>query len=224
MSHRLSSRRLWTSLAAITAALIAGAAAAFASIPAADGTINGCYTKVGGVLRVIDTAKGESCNPRLETALKWSQTGPAGPAGLPGPKGDTGQTGPAGPKGDTGPAGPKGDTGSAGPQCDTGPQGPAGSAHGWAYIDQFGLGHRGSVGSKHGNFTGSYCVASPDPETVGIVSPLFAGFHASVVMPSDGADYGFSSQAVCGEPGRVLVTILNPAGNPQDAPFNIVFA
>jgi hypothetical protein len=57
---------------------------AVASIPAADGTINGCYSDATGALRVIDS---EDTCPNGTTPLNWNQTGPAGgqgPAGVSG--------------------------------------------------------------------------------------------------------------------------------------------
>lgn len=96
--------------AAVTALAVAGAAtAASASIPAPDGTINGCYSTLTGTLKVIDSSA--SCGP-LTKSLNWNQTGPQGP---PGPTGAAGVAGPAGPAGTTGPAGPVGATGSTGP-------------------------------------------------------------------------------------------------------------
>src|SRR4051794_12746747 len=95
MADRPSSRRARAVIAAAVAALVAaGATVAVAAIPGPDGTIDGCYTKIGGILRVIDKAKGESCNSKLETAINWSRTGPAGAAGAAGaqgPKGDQGE-------------------------------------------------------------------------------------------------------------------------------------
>jgi len=72
----------WVALAAAIVALIGGVA--YASIPAADGTINGCYktnNPAKGAVIVIDSA--ESC-PSGYTALNWNQTGPQGPAGVSG--------------------------------------------------------------------------------------------------------------------------------------------
>jgi hypothetical protein len=117
MFHRPQLAAGRTLLAATIAALLAGGAgAAVASIPGSGGQIDGCYTKIGGVLRVIDAEKGEKCS-RLETAITWSQTGPAGPAGLPGnagapgPKGDQGAQGPQGERGVPGERGEQGDPG-----------------------------------------------------------------------------------------------------------------
>jgi type VI secretion system secreted protein Hcp len=81
------------------AALGAGSAIAVAAIPGDDGSINGCYSKANGDLRVVEN--GADCR-RRETPIQWSQRGPAGPQGIPGP---------AGPKGDAGPAGPAGNAG-----------------------------------------------------------------------------------------------------------------
>src|ERR1700754_1690484 len=100
---RLPGRTLFV---ATVAALAAGAGAAVASIPSSD-AIDGCYTKIGGVLRVIDTDKGERCIKALEVPITWNQKGPAGVPG---------RDGVAGPKGDTGPRGPQGEPGERGPQ------------------------------------------------------------------------------------------------------------
>jgi len=84
----------------VTKSLVAGAVVAltllaggiaYASIPAANGVISGCYDKNGGTLRVID-APGTTCNSAKELPLTWNQTGPQGPQGA---KGDTGPQGPA---------------------------------------------------------------------------------------------------------------------------------
>ncbi len=79
--------------------LMAGGVA-YASIPDSTGVVHGCYGKLNGALRVIDTAKSQKCAAN-ELALNWNQTGP---------KGATGAKGAAGPKGATGPRGPIGST------------------------------------------------------------------------------------------------------------------
>ncbi len=66
---------------------------AWAAIPGDDGLIRGCYTKVGGILRVIDTAKGQHCHGTLEVPITWSQQGPQGDPGAQGPAGRTGAAG-----------------------------------------------------------------------------------------------------------------------------------
>lgn len=71
---------------------------ALAAIPDAGGVIHGCYLKVDGGLRVIDTEAGQTCRS-AETELAWNQTGPQGPQGEPGPHGPKGPQGPEGPQG-----------------------------------------------------------------------------------------------------------------------------
>jgi hypothetical protein len=73
-----------------------------ASIPAPDGTIDGCYSNLTHALFVEDS--NGSC-PLLTTPLNWNQTGPQGPAG---PTGATGPQGATGAQGPVGPAGPPG--------------------------------------------------------------------------------------------------------------------
>ena len=86
-------------------------------------TIYGCYSKITGVLRVVDSPN--KCWLKYETPIQWnivgSQQGPQGIQGPPGPPGPMGATGAIGP------AGPEGPAGVQGPEGPTGPQGPAGS-------------------------------------------------------------------------------------------------
>src|SRR5258708_33736269 len=61
--------------------LTAGGAIAYASIPAPNGTIDGCYKTSGpaqGALIIIDSTA--TC-PSGTAALNWNQPGPQGPAG-----------------------------------------------------------------------------------------------------------------------------------------------
>ena len=93
-----SSRRGRLLALAAGAVLVVSVGVAYAAIPAADGTIDGCYISGQGQLRVIDAEGGETCKNN-ETALSWNEqgapgaTGPAGPAGPQGPKGDKGDKG-----------------------------------------------------------------------------------------------------------------------------------
>jgi hypothetical protein len=73
-------RQRWLVLASLSIALVGAGGVAMAAIPDGGGTIHGCYTSKGGLLRVIDTAKGQACLSG-EVPLSWSQTGPAGPTG-----------------------------------------------------------------------------------------------------------------------------------------------
>jgi hypothetical protein len=119
----LARRRRLTSLTVALAALLVVSGAALATIPGSGGVISSCYTKRGGVLRVIDAASA-SCRA-TESRLDWNVAGPQGEAG---PQGLAGPRGLAGPQGEAGPAGPAGPRGEAGPQ---GPQGPAGGLSGY---------------------------------------------------------------------------------------------
>lgn len=92
-----SGRKLGALLVGAAAAV--GASAALASIPAADGTITGCYKENGGKLRVVES---EADCESSELAVTWSergQPGPQGPAGPAGPEGPAGAEGPQGPAG-----------------------------------------------------------------------------------------------------------------------------
>ncbi|HUQ62465.1 MAG TPA: hypothetical protein VM121_01770 [Acidimicrobiales bacterium] len=82
---------------------------AYATIPSGN-VINGCYSKSGGALRVIDGSV-TACKSG-ETSLAWNVQGPVGPQGPAGATGPAGGTGPIGP---VGPAGPQGLTGAQGP-------------------------------------------------------------------------------------------------------------
>jgi Collagen triple helix repeat (20 copies) len=111
---------------ALAALILAAGGATYAAIPGNDGKINGCYTNVGGVLRVIDVEKTppQTCT-RFETPLSWNQ---AGPRGDPGPQGPQGEVGPPGPEGPSGEQGPRGESGAQGPPGPQGPQGEAGAS------------------------------------------------------------------------------------------------
>ena len=85
---RLTKVRLSPSMGVALAALVlAASGVAIASIPGPDNVIFGCYDNSTGGLRVIDS--GKTCGPG-ETALNWSQ---AGPAGVPGANGAPGAAG-----------------------------------------------------------------------------------------------------------------------------------
>lgn len=112
---------------ALVASLLTVSGLAWASIPAANGVLTGCYANKDGSLRLIDAATGAKCSNK-EKQITWNQTGPAGPQGAtgpqglpgpqgtPGPKGDPGQQGSQGPQGVPGPTGVPGVPGSQGPQ------------------------------------------------------------------------------------------------------------
>jgi hypothetical protein len=114
--------RTWSRGATITAASVAvvvaaGSAVAVAAIPGSGGSIQGCYNKATGVLRVVSDPSQclVATNPvvvhapvLLEVPIQWNQTGPPGTPGLPGAKGDPGV------QGLQGQPGAKGDKGDAG--------------------------------------------------------------------------------------------------------------
>jgi hypothetical protein len=106
MTRKLRSTRRSTSLVlAVLAVLAAVGGTAYATIPASDGTIYGCYNPTTAKvppypLSVVDRTT--DCTSGGGTLLPWSQTGPAG------------QPGPAGPAGPAGPPGPQGASGSSG--------------------------------------------------------------------------------------------------------------
>jgi hypothetical protein len=109
MSFRGTRVRLGA-LVALAVACTAGGIA-YAAIPDGGGAINGCYSNKDGTLRVIDSAAGQSCDTKKETAISWSHTGPQGIAGPAGPQGLAGAVGAVGPVGTEGPAGPAGPVG-----------------------------------------------------------------------------------------------------------------
>ena len=85
---RIRTHAIWA-----TATGLALAGAAWAAIPDGSGTINGCFNKSTGALRVAERTT--DCRTG-ETALSWSQRGPTGPQGATGQRGPTGAPGPAG--------------------------------------------------------------------------------------------------------------------------------
>jgi hypothetical protein len=116
-------------ISSVAALAAGGVGLAAASIPGAGGQIDGCYSKVGGVLRAIDKQAGQACSSKLEVPISWNQTGPKGApgsAGPPGPKGAPGDTGAAGAPGEDGAPGTKGDPGEKGEPGAKGDTGAAG--------------------------------------------------------------------------------------------------
>lgn len=66
----------------------AGVGVATGAVPDSGGTINGCYTKTGGILRVVDSERNQHCISAVENPISWGQRGPQGDTG---PAGTTGQ-------------------------------------------------------------------------------------------------------------------------------------
>jgi hypothetical protein len=82
-----------TRLVAVLVVMIGGTVAggvSYASVPDSSGVIHGCYSRLNGTLRVIDTAvKSQKCGTN-ELAVNWNRTGPgSSPAeGLSLPRGE----------------------------------------------------------------------------------------------------------------------------------------
>lgn len=146
---------------------VLAAGVAWAAIPGGDGTITGCYLKVTGTLRVIDTSTGSKCLRGLETPISWNQKGDPGPAGP------------------TGADGPAGKDGAPGPQ---GPAGPGGSGALWALVDPNGS----AVGASDGVTatrvkTGVYTVTFPSAVNhcgMSISATQYAGAGVTGVNPT----------------------------------------
>lgn len=120
-------RLTWLKRPSLTPVVLAGllllvSGVASASVPAANGTITGCYETKNGALRVIDAEAGQGCRTK-EQLVQWNQSGQPGPTGPQGPQGDKGEPGVQGPQGERGFPGPIGTPGAPG---SVGPQGPQG--------------------------------------------------------------------------------------------------
>ena len=105
-------RSLLAASAFVLGFALGSAALAYATIPN-NNVINGCYSRSGGTLRVID---GTVTNCKSgETSIAWNVQGVQGAQGPAGPEGPAGTQGPAGPTGATGATGATGPVGPAGP-------------------------------------------------------------------------------------------------------------
>jgi hypothetical protein len=97
--------------AAAVGAIGVTAGIALAAIPGADGTIQGCYKKSNGQLRVVEASA--DCR-RSEVAISWSQKGQKGDPGAAGAPGSPGTPGTNGVNGKDGPPGKDGVDGKDG--------------------------------------------------------------------------------------------------------------
>lgn len=113
-------------IATVSAGLLMAAGVSYASIPAVDGTIDGCYASKGGALRIVDAD--DTCKSQ-ELRVSWNRQGPQGEVGPQGPQGEHGEQGLQGIQGASGPEGPAGPAGPAGPQGPAGPAGGVAGAH-----------------------------------------------------------------------------------------------
>src|SRR4051794_35440525 len=104
MSPRLRAHLTYANVMATIAAFLAigGGAYAMVGSPPGDGTIEGCYRKKGGALRLVK--QGRPCH-RGERRVAWNRQGPPRARGEAGARGETGARGLAGASGPTGPPG-----------------------------------------------------------------------------------------------------------------------
>ncbi len=190
------------------AALVAAVAgSASAAIPGPDGQIHGCFGPTG-LLRVIDSSG--RCG-FAETALTWSQRGPAGPAGPAGATGATGAAGPSGPQGtpgangSPGPAGPPGAPGPGGPP---GAAGPPGGARAYGFVNAnatLDAEINGGIVDVAQPSDGYYCfklgfsalnaVATIDPSTTGFVEVVMTFVPHAGAIGLSGCPDGFNDAA-----------------------------
>lgn len=75
----LPARRISSISVAVIAVVVVSAGIALATIPAADGSIQACYSNTNGQVRLVDNEPTDCAAE--ETGVSWSQTGPQGPAG-----------------------------------------------------------------------------------------------------------------------------------------------
>jgi type VI protein secretion system component Hcp len=210
-----------TLLVATATALVAGGVGvATGAIPTASGTIDGCYLKATGLVRVIDKAAGQNCSTKLEVPLSWSQTGPAGQPGAngamgetgaagadgaQGPQGETGAAGADGAQGPQGPQGPQGETGAAGADGAQGPQGLAGADGSQGPQGPAGADGAGAEPADHTEVIGTLTIGSTPPFQVRGYS---FGAERSINLLSGGGTIGVPQFS------RLQVTKLVDARSP----------
>src|SRR5438552_11006021 len=100
--HTHARRKRLTGFALCVLSLVVGSGVALATV-GGNGTVDSCYARVSGTLRVVDPSVSQ-CRDG-EARLAWAQTpaqGPKGELGAAGAKGEAGPQGPQGPKGLTG--------------------------------------------------------------------------------------------------------------------------
>lgn len=179
--------------------ILATVGVAYAAIPGADGTIQGCYATSSGILgipskgdlRVVDSSTDCRAN---EQAISWNQRGPQGDRGPAGPQGDAGPAGDTGPAGPVGPAGPKGDAGDAGPGGPAGPTGAAGPAGPQGPVGSSASGLAAGVARSVPGSTRFYAlsgISTPSTDSEDPASPLAAAtvisniaVHLSAPVPA----------------------------------------
>jgi hypothetical protein len=123
-----SGRSRFVVVAVGAAVLVAGGTIAYSAVTATSNTIEACYSKSTGDVRIASKCK------KGELPISWNKqgaTGVAGPAGAPGAAGTQGPQGAQGAQGNTGAQGSSGSPGAVGATgptgSATGPTGPTGS-------------------------------------------------------------------------------------------------
>jgi hypothetical protein len=84
--------RVTLAITAVAIVAIAGGVTYAVADIGGDGVIHGCYTKGGGVLRVVDPSGRQECSGN-QTPISWNQQGPKGATGPQGPTGPQGVPG-----------------------------------------------------------------------------------------------------------------------------------
>jgi hypothetical protein len=202
MIARLGKRGLRMFLGAAAIFVIA-AGVAWAAIPGSSGTINGCYEKRTGILRVIDAEAGKSCLS-FETPISWNQRGPQGERGLQGERGAQGERGLRGERGADGARGPQGEQGLQGLQGLQGESGQLGLAGQTCPAGQFVTGF-----DSAGNVTCAGSGASGGD-----------GGSDSPLLYFTLAELKFGSVAVS-ESSTETVTVTNPGDSPIEVLWTV---
>ena len=147
--------------AAALAAIGVTAGIALAAIPGADGTIQGCYKKGNGQLRVVESSA--NCH-RSEVAISWSEKGQKGDPGAAGAPGSPGTSGTSGVNGKDGLPGKDGVDGKDGPPGLQGPPGPSGADPiADAFVNKFGTNTGNATAANGGTCTLGEILLSASP-------------------------------------------------------------
>ena len=188
MRRRLSTVR--TLMVASAAALTTGGVGiATGAIPDSSGKVTVCYSKIGGVVRVIDTEKNplQRCASNLETQLVLNQKGPAGPAGAKGDPGARGADGTPGLPGAPGTPGAKGDPGAKG---EPGERGPAGADGAPGTPGEAGPpGQPGTTGQSGGASFGTGQIQQINPNLIPAPFVQLPGLTRTVTVPEGAIAY-----------------------------------
>jgi hypothetical protein len=213
---KFASRQIRPLIAVVV--LLACGGVAIAAASGGSSSVQACYAKRGGALRVLTHGK---CK-RSERAIAWSVGGPAGRAGGAGKAGATGASGAAG---TTGPSGTTGATGS------TGATGAAGTARAYAHVISSGTGAPKLDAARTKGFTavgygsdgatdGEFCLTAPgisSTTTSAVVSADYNGAFAN----TQGSAWMVQPAAECSA-GQFEVITQDNGGPARTVDFNII--